>query len=376
MLEEVMWAYHEFAQGKKRIPLLTERTGITGKGLSRGLTRGFRPSTIARARASSERYLTELLEKKGYTENDRQLWIENLPRSLAEGMIYETEIAGEIEYPLARSLANRIGKLGEAYREAQETRNLEGAKELLISTAWLDARYFTDALTEKERNSRPRLLDTVATAGDWNALERPVGAVTANALLSLLALWDIEFSSIYLTRLQARSTFVLLMPWADMPDNATKIVRKRGLFRFPVARLIDLSYALAHFHQHKKWPDRRPNVKELAIRCGETEQNLVQWRDGTKCFRWQHFQNIWEVLFPERLYGGKPARVRPLSPLYVAAAIFQNTLVKVDTNSRAKEVWLCDDEYLYWWKMHREQYPQASGVTFGDIHWPAWLTNP
>lgn len=375
MLEEVMWRFVEFSQGKKRIPMLTERTGITGKGLSRGFTRSFRPSTIERARASAERYLNDLLEKNGYTEKERQIWIDNHPGSLAEGMIYETEIAGEIEYPLTRNLARRMGELGVAYRKAKETRDLEGAKDLLLSTGWLDARYFTNALAEKELNIRPRLLDTVAAASDWNALARPVGAITANALLSLLALWDVEFSAIHFTRLRARSVFVLLMPWADIPNDAKEFVPKRGMFRFPITRLIDLSYALAYLHQHDKWPDRRPTVKELAIRCAETEQNLVQWRDGTKFFRWQHFQNTWEALFPDRMYGGKPSRVRPLSPLYVAAAIFQISMVKVDTNSPEKEVGIADDEYLYWRRIHLEQFQQTSGATFGDIHWPSWLTN-
>ena len=327
-------------------------------------------------RADGGRRRTPLSDRLRHTGEEREIWIDNLPRSLTEAMIYETEVAGEIEYPLTRTLANRIAGLGTAYRQAKEASNLEGAKTLLLATVWLDDPYFTDALVEKEQNIRPRLLDIVAEASDWNALTRPTGVVTVNALLSLLAQWDVEFSAKHFARLQAQSAFVLLMPWADIPHDDQPIVRKRGMFRFPVARLIDLSFALAQFHKHKKWPDRRPTVKELAIWCAEIEQNLVQWRDCTKSFRWRDFSNIWAALFPESMQNGRTGRVRPLSPLYVAAAIFQDLLVDIDPNSRGKEVGLHDDEYRYWWKIHFDQFQQASGATFGDTPWPAWLTNP
>jgi len=375
MLEEVMLRFMEYAQAKKRIPLVAARTGISETRLRKEAGCAFRPSTIERAEISARQYVFNLLKQKGYDDAECQAWLHNHPKSFAAAVIYETEVSGEVEYPLTRRLAKRIDELGRALRSAREENDLDKAKAVLLRTEWLDPDYFTATLEEKTSNIRPTLLDEVRATRDWAALTKPVGAVTANALLSLLAVWDVEFSVKHFSRLQARSAFALLLPFARLPDEQP-IRRVRGMFRFPIARLIEFSFALSEFHRHDRWPEHRPTVKELAIACCESERNLVDWRDGTKHFQLHHFSNIWQALFPERINGGNTSSVRPLSPLYVAAAIFQDLLVNVDTSSRAKEVSLCDDEYLHWWQIHFQQVRQTSDIRLGDISWPAWLTEP
>src|SRR5690606_23409364 len=128
----------------------------------------------------------------------------------------------------------------------------------------------------------------------------------------------------------ARSVFSYLLPFAHVPEGANEVRRTRGMFLLPIRRLLDLAFALAVFHPRRSWKVDRPSLEELVQKTHEEEPTLVNWRDGTKRFGWQDFDRAWDKMFrASRTENSEP--VAPLAPLFVAATIFQDLLVNVDS---------------------------------------------
>ena len=370
MLEEAVLRYYEYASGRKRIPFLAEQTGITARGLGKALEKGLRESTISRARRHSEERARDQLRQCQFSEDEISAWITGHPGTLTAGMIYETEVQGTIEYPLTMALARRIDELGITLISARESGDFAKAKITLLGTEWLDSRHFLSNHDEAP-NASPELLQGAQSASVWSELEKPASGVAANLLFSLLAQWDIELQSQHFPRMQRRPVFSLLLPLADI-ERVQANPRGREPMRFPVSRLIDLLFAMHHRYKYCRWPDTRPGLKDLVPVCNESETNLVNWRDSTKHLSLNNFEQLRHALFVPAKNGCSP----PIMPLYVATALFQVLLVKVDTAKRGKQVRLHDAEYLYWWNEQLQRMQQAGGVPSGDTPWPAWLSEP
>ncbi|TVO64211.1 hypothetical protein [Denitromonas ohlonensis] len=370
MLEEAVLRYYEYASGRKRIPFLAERTGISARGLGKGLKKGLRESTISRARRHSEENVRDQLRQCQFSEDEISAWISGHPGTLTAGMIYETEVQGLIEFPLTMALARRIDELGIALISARQSDDFAKAKTTLLDTDWLHSPHFSNNYDEAS-DACPELLRQAQSASVWSELEKPAAGAAANLLFSLLAQWDIEFQSLYLRQMQRRPVFSLLLPLADI-ERVQANPRGREPIRFPVSRLIDLLYAMHHRHRYCRWPDTRPGLKDLVPVCNESETNLVNWRDGTKHLSLKNFEQLRQAFFVPPKDSCPP----PIMPLYVAAALFQVLLVKVDTAKRGKQIRLHNEEYLYWWNEHLQRMKQAGGVVSGDTPWPAWLSEP
>jgi len=332
----------------------------------------FRPSRLARAKAYSWMVANHNLEKAGIDEKERQALIDGHPSTWMAGVVYEAGLASGLEYPRTLAFAAQIDALGAAFLEAQSEKDLGRAKALLVDTEWLDHRYFSETATERSADAPPRLLRRVISATGWDELLQEMVTVRLNLLFSVLALWDIELHSRHLKRLQARPVFSFLLPYADVPEGANKVLRTRGMFRLPVRRLLDLVFALASLQPRREWKVDRPSLEELAQKTNEAEQTLVNWRDGTKRFGWRDFDRVWREMFLAAQDKGT-APIAPLAPLFVAATIFQNLLVNVDSRSPAKRILLFDEDYSDWWAFHAAE-AEGPKVEAGASPWPKWLS--
>lgn len=373
MLEEVVLRYLEAAKLQSRHAFFSQRTGISERRL-RDTSARFRPSTLARAEAKSRQFANDWLGKGGVGERERQDYLAGHPKSLTAGLVYEAAFVSRLEYPRTLAFAERIDALGAAFVEAQSAKDLGRAKALLLDTDWLDHRYFSDTALERSGGKTPRLLSHLIGAMSWDDLSQVRSVVTANLLFSVLALWDIELRSRHLQRLQARPVFSLLLPYAHVPEGAHNVPRARGMFLLPIRRLLDLVFALAAFHPRRSWKVDRPSLEELVQKTHEEEPTLVNWRDGTKRFGWQDFDRAWDKMFrASRTENSEP--VAPLAPLFVAATIFQDLLVNVDSRSRAKEILLFDEDYSEWWAFHAVEVEGAKAEAKDASPWPTWLSH-
>lgn len=369
---EIYFRFIESASAQKRCALLAKRTGISEKRI-RNANQTFRASTVDRALSRAQNFLDDQLEKRGFDANERLDWIANQPKSPLASLVYSCEIPIDVQYPSARAFASEIDNLFEKLAKTSIERDLARAIAILADEPWLDNWYLAKNIKSRSTTEKSKILDAIQDEGSWDSLEKLIATIAANSLFSWLAMWDVEFYSAQLGRLAPSSVFARLLPTADIPETGP-IEKKRGMFLFPISRLIDLSYAMAYYGQHQTWPDRRPTVKELSLRSNEPEQNLINWRDGTKRCTLNHFEQIWKAFFSTP--DGKSSNVRPLIPLYVVATIFQDFLVRIDTNSIEKTVYLFDDEYLDWWNYHSQDIALAKRASCEDISWPEWLKRP
>ncbi|MCO5101342.1 MAG: hypothetical protein M9885_10700 [Burkholderiaceae bacterium] len=361
-----MLRFHDAATLKGRYAWLSMVTGISERHLRNRDARP-RSSTLARVEVHAEKFASVHLAKRGFSETERRDLIDRHPRSLAAGVVYNTEGADGFEYPVTKAFAARIDALGADINEAQTRNELECAKKLLVETDWLNRRYFARTVTERSSGVAPGMLAKIGGAKTWDDLRQPRAVVTANLLFSMLALWDIELHSKHFRRLQARSILSLLLPL-----NASSGARVRGMLHLPVRRLLELVYSLAERSCRGAWPKTRPSVTLLSTKTNESEQSVVNWRDGTKRFGWRDFERVWNAIFAATLRGESQAP-SPLAPLFVAATIFQDLFVKIDSSSQAKEVWLVDGEYADWWSFHAENFEGAKAEENDASPWPAWL---
>lgn len=373
MLEEVVLRYLEAATLQSRHAFLSQQTGISERRLRDTSTR-FRPSTLARAEVQSRQFANDWVGKGGVGERERQDYLARHPKSLTAGLVYEAAFVSRLEYPRTLAFAERIDALGAAFVEAQSAKDLGRAKALLLDTDWLDHRYLSDTALERSGGKTPRLLSHLIGAMSWDDLSQVRSVVTANLLFSVLALWDIELRSRHLQRLQARPVFSLLLPNAHVPEGAHNVPRARGMFLLPIRRLLDLVFALAAFHPRRSWKVDRPSLEELVQKTHEAEPTLVNWRDGTKRFGWQDFDRVWDKMFRAPRTENSES-VAPLAPLFVAATIFQDLLVNVDSRSRAKQILLFEEDYSEWWAFHAVEVEGAKAEAKDASPWPTWLSH-
>lgn len=373
MLEEVVLTYYEYALGQRRVTFLAGKTGISERGIRKGFENGFRQSTLERAGATAEAGACATLRQAELSEEEIAAWFDAHPRGLLSGLIYETQVTEELEYPETIAFARRIDALGGELIRAREADDVAQARSTLLETEWLDPRYFETCHDGSEPEEPAPLMAPVQQATSWQDLSAPAAGIAANLLFSLLAQWDIELCARQFRPLQRRPVFDLLLPLADI-SRVQANPRGRELIRLPVSRLIDLLYVMHCYRAHRTWPDRRPGLKELVPACKvASEANLVNWRDGTKRFTLKNLEEIRKGMFAER----SGLAWQAIMPLYIATVIFQTLLVKVDTTKRGKEVRLHEDDYAFWWNEHlKNAVRDHVDLPQGNVPWPAWLSSP
>jgi len=338
------------------------------------------------------------LAENGYCAAEIEKWIaehpgnEN-PGALYSGLIYGCQIDGVMAFPRTIDFARDIDELSSRLYDARIADDLAGFKEKLMNSVVADPVYFAQNVEEMGL-ATPPMLELFQSAKDWNEIDVPFRAIGLNTLFSLLAHWDIEFSSQYFLSFTPRPCFSMVLPRIDpaaMNKDGT-VSTRRDRFWLPVRRLINLMACIGEFgrSKSKQWPGSIPSVGKIitqvqlngqspefspdSTRDSESVQSLTNWRDGTKKFTQSDFSKLWQQLCPDKENTNEPNHPAEPWPLFVAALFWRHLLVVVSTASKQKSIFLMEEEYLEWWNHHHED-SKTNGVTFGSKPWPDCFNN-
>ena len=367
--------FQEKSEGRVLASVYSEVSGISERTLRKA--GDLSPDTIKNAQQHSRDFVKGQLDKNGYSPEEIETWLTLHPGYGSPGMfysdlVYGCQIEGFISFPHTIELASAIDRLSTRLVEARQRNDLAGFKDALLNHPVLGPAYFAQNGAPTTQTTNTPLHEQLRTAEDWAAIYQPLAAVTSHSLLSLLALWDVEFCSQYFSSFAPRSCFAMVLPRLDPKAgnaDAGKIEKRKGMFWYPVRRLIGLMASLGGFARNQRWPVRVPEVEDVASKTVEFKQNLVNWRDGTKKFTRRDFTHIWHKLCPDHKGSTGPIRAPEPSPLFVATVFWQALLVDVSTTSKVKSIMLIEDDYLRWWTMHHEAL-RAKGNVFGTSPWP------
>lgn len=342
----------EKARGQKMVVMLENISNVNQRTLRKSVCS---KKTIRKVEEGSKNAILERLNKAGYSEQECNEFISNHPKSLYAGLIYDSGIPGKMEFPLTIEFAARIDDISLSLFTAKEHDDLEGFKQILLESDLLDRKYYVGADEEWTSGFDPEALTSIKSALDWGSIDKPFAILIFNTLFSLMAHWDIEFYSQYFYGFEPRALFSLvlpkLVPAAGDLSEAT-IAKRRGMFWLPVKRLIDLMACLGYFKNKKKWPDNLLKVSEIVtmielIGKNVAEQELINWRDGTKRFMQSNLDSeLWPALCPDKIVP---------YPLFVAATMWQTYFVEMNVGKKVKKMLIFDDRYQWWWKAHSSQ---------------------
>jgi len=343
------------------------------------------------------------LAKWGLSDDEAQRWLAAHP-GIAGGyfyasLIYESQVAEVLEFPYTLELAKNLDELSQRLLPFIDTQDATACLEVLNDSAVL-----TDAYFAPRGHAEPNGLEDVRTAlankpDDPLAFLRVIGTVSGNALFSLLASWDVEFTCRYFSGRQPCSLFVKLMPRIDAAawdGEADAFATRRDYLHRPIRRLLDLTWFIGRWTATPQCvaPSDPPSVATLAGDSGIDSKKLIKWRTGTADLSSAQFGYVWTSLVnnlrevrTEALRRDDAARSAksgdktkvsqgmPMTPypLYVAATFWNELLVnRSNRRDKLEEIYLFQEDYLAWWK-HHCQALAARDRAFGDKPWPGTL---
>ena len=371
MLNLPVLRYMELAEGRALPNLYSEFTGLSERTFR---TPGSLSTNSAKkAEAYARDFVRQQLDKNGWTAAEIDAWLAQHPgKGLYSDLIYGHQIDGLKAFPHTLELACVIDTLSSCLIEAWKSDDLSGFKKALLHSQFSAAAYLFLSREEAAQASSPVMLERLSTAKAWTEIDEPLRTLTVNVLYSLLARLDVEFCAQYFSKFEPRSCFAMVLPRLDPnAGNASegKISKRRGMFVYPVRRLIDLMACMGEFARDHRWPRLIPELKQIVRDTKEVDRNLVNWRDGTKRFTRRDFMRLWQALCPPRNDSRGPIHAPVPWPLFVATVLWQYYLVSVSATSKEKSIMLVEDDYLPWWRRHHEDL-KTKGCTFGTSPWP------
>jgi len=360
MINEPAIRFIEAATGKKMPSLMAGRANISERTLRNF---PFSNKTIEKISVGSEHHLEKKLEYLGYTVEEIFQITSNHPKSPYAGIIYEEQEASVFEYPYTIELAKKIDDISISLSNAWMESDVEEMKNVLMSSEFSTRQYFADTEDNWANEQLPDRLNFIKSAQTLEDIGRLINILTMNCLFSLMACWDIEFYSQYSPKLIPRTWFSLVLPKVDPVvehHNSKEMKKRRGMFWLPSKRLIDVISCFGLYSKRGGFPDEIPKLSDGSNWRNETEQNLVNWRDGTKRLFYNDFFRLWEVNCKDL--------VAP-SPLYVAAKMWEIYLVEIDDKS--KTIVLANNWYQLWWEKHYTDLTSDLDLSSdGKDHWP------
>lgn len=348
MLNQIVSSVIENIEDKSLVPLIAERAN--GAISERGLRNTPTAKTEEKIILSVEINQRNVLIKAGLTEDEANEWFQHRPKSLYAGLVYDSQ-TNSTTYPETIALAAQVDALSARIFDAYPSGDFKRVRTILEEAAFLSSEYWTF-------DSGQNLKDfDVHSERD---IQEILKTVSWNCMLSILALWDIEFGAQYFKKYQPRSIFELVCPKADVT------AKRRDMFWYPYRRLLSLLSCLGHFITSDAWPEAPLNPKLLVKTCNIDETDLVKWRRGTKRITFRQFMNLWGDLATRK---GEIAEIP--NPVYIAATFWHLSLTRQTSSERT--LILASDHYLEWWVRHWKKY-EAKGGLKGATPWPQCFT--
>ena len=391
MLNPIVIRLLEEMSGKVMPSLMEDATGVSAKTWKSGGPHS--PAVIRRAKTEFIGRHLERLQTFGGHSYDEAVAIHRATNWNERGpwlMFVRWELLPKSPYrcPKTEELARDLDDLAAQLDERRLSDDIAGYRQLLLDSGALDIG--SEWLLNVEKIDAA----TLKRGGDesWESLIPLITVTLMVALLRLLACWDVEFQSRYLTApdkrrgLLPRPLFQYVLP-ALKPDIKLTAQGKypaHGLFLLPLRRAIELSYCIATFHRDKRWPKAHEVTRTMIAAAGgktlhgenHSEQPLAKIHLGSRGLTSAEFADVWQSMC-----GGNPDDKTPLPPwpIYVAAQIWTALFVEAGrckNTPRAMSITVHDDQwYRYWWAYYLAEF-KRQGTFFGNDPWPDYATNP
>jgi len=286
------------------------------------------------------------------------------------------KIAGS-NYPQATKLAHEFDALSVRLDDAKTNDSIPA-----FITALLDANFLTDdywRCPSTETDMRLELCET----DDWAIVQTVIVRLRHNCILSIVALWDLEFCASAFDRFELLPLLLHLAPKIKSgltvrPGNTgaeiTFVIPKgyKGfgdLIDRPMSLLVDVNSCLLYYREHHRWPERSPTVAKSAEILGTTQQKLAKLRSSRHRMTATQYQ---------LLLNSKKLGVGDLMPLLAAAHIWECLLFPQSSGKGRgeKKAMIPDEGYLHFWKKHKAALEARGYVFDGNIPWPSFWARP
>lgn len=370
MLNDLVFKYWEISGGRVLPSLFEETTGVSARTLRKKKT--VSKDTLEKAANNSKEYLINGLREAGNTEAEIKKHIDGHPESnnsgmLYSGLIYESQVKGVMKFPKTIVLAEKIDSLSSELYKAKESNDLELFKTNLLNSARDDNCFW---ILDEESES---YLSGIETAKNWDDLHHHLSELKYLTIISLLSHWDIEFCTQYFESYELRPMFVLVLPKSDPAigeiNTGDTIEKRRDMYWLPVRRLISLLACMNEYLKNDCWPDEVPSVRKFSIFTSEVEQNLVNWRDGTKKYTYRNFSSLWDGVCRDNRNGELVSDLTPPIPIFVSTKFWEMLLVK-KIKGKVNEVVLIEDDYCRYWEWHKNKYKTNQSAN-NKKEWPS-----
>jgi hypothetical protein len=367
--------------GKPIQAFLAETTSISRKTWDAGGPK--RPAAKARAAKEVRESVIQHLRDKGISEEEIEAWLSRFPATTDEEPYYFSNLTrshpvNQEPPPETLALSIRMDELAHALWKANCNGDLGACKNILLDSTLLDKYYFADTERELRNDDTPLALSQARSATNWEELDASIKVVTANLLFSLMGCWDLEFCRVYFPSMKSFPLFEIVMLNAthDLNENPKL---SRDTFHRPTRNLLDLMAMLGSWiRNHGTKTLQKVQVKQMEswLELGDPQipaQKLWNWRSGRDAFVCEDLKTVW-LRFTGAYDDKKKEIPPPPLPLFIAARIWENLQIQIDSEHGNKTYFFLQPWYLWWWEYHRARLA-AKGVTWGDRPWPACIRN-
>jgi len=365
--------------GKPVQTMLAEMTGISRKTWDTGGPK--RPAAKERAAQQIEIAGRQQLRDKGLSDEAIEAWLSRFPMATDEepyslSLMIKMFSPSLEDFPETLELAKGLDELAHALSGAKRHNDIAAYKGVLLNEPLLEKSYFANDDQELSMEGTPAALASLQLDLTWEELESSTKIVTAQALFSLMACWDLEFCRSYTPSMQAFPFFETVMLHTEHEFQEKQKV-SRDMFHRPTRNLLDFLASMGDWVRNcgKKKP-RKVKVQQMAtwLELGEPQiprQKLWNWRRGRDAFLFEDFALVWQ-----RFTGaGEDKEIPyPPTPLFAASQMWEVFLVQPDNKKKTKTLLLVQPWYLWWWEHHHARL-LAKGVTWGNRPWPACIRN-
>lgn len=376
--------------GKTLPSLLEKASGVSAKTWKKGGPQS--PAVAQRARIDTiAQHLQRLQTVGGYTYdesvaihrkidwNDNGLWLTLVRWGLLPDDPHRC--------PQTEDMARRLDELATQLDDRKLANDVAGCRRVLIESGELEIA--AEWLRDVEEIDVNALLH--ANSESWDSLNPLLYTTLGVAVLRLLACWDVEFFSRYLTDVSdrrgliPRPLFELVLPTINPRSkmNSDGSYPARGLFLLPIRRALEFSHCLATHHRTRRWPEKHEITRSKvaaaggAILQGEnlSEQPLAKIHSGSRGLTSAEFADVWQSMCGDKSHDKTPL---PPWPVYVAAQIWAALFVQTNhdkNTAKAVAIFILDKRsYGYWWEYYLGEF-KRQGTFFGNIPWPDYSTN-
>lgn len=326
----------------------------------------------------------------GWSENEIEDYMDYVNADGCDGhfpfsrLVRECSIPGRFEFQHTLAIAKSMDELNVMFWDIRRADNVPRFKKMFINEGiltvlkeWLSA--------AGEEKYLAQIQAALESGNTWDDCRPIVSATEILFLYQLLACWDIEFLSIYLTNrdggrgMTPQPIMELFMPVLKpgakpLPDGRFPA---HGLFHLPLRRLLDFCYCLSVLQREGRWPSKRRITRTQVAGAGgpilqgdASDQPLAKIRKGLRGLSLDEFREVWTSMVDQ---GGHTEVPMPPWPWYVGSQILTLMFIEGSEHVGAKSMLVPTPSlYRYWWERYFSEL-KAKGLHFGDTPWPSHL---